>query len=209
MGLPPEGIIRQSRARLEGLRPCSLWSRDAEIESMAREDIRERTRQTDEMRSQSVDDEREPMDGHPNPWEVWEDIRRRIFLQRDEMRETDCMEVEDEDVCYKSPEPMDVHIRLSMEEETDCMAVEDVDVRHESRMRRSELRWLCLRCFAVKDDDLQDFDDQWRTLKCEWNARDHRGCTEPWKQRLYEDVSTGAYPMACIPGKHSFYCKKD
>ena len=63
-------------------------------------------------------------------------------------------------------EPMDVHTRLSMEEETDCMAVEDVDVRYESRMRRSELCWLCLRCFADEDDDLQDFDDQWRKIKC-------------------------------------------
>ena len=83
---------------------------------MAREDIRERTRQTDEMRSQSVDYEREPMD---------------------------------------------VHIRLSMEEETDCMAVEDVDVRYESPWRRSELCWLCLRCFADEDDYLES---KWRTF---------------------------------------------
>ena len=80
---------------------------------MAREDIRGRTRQTDEMRSQSVDYEREPMD---------------------------------------------VHIRLSMEEEPDCMAVEDIDVRYESPWRRGFRRldrcWLCLRCFADEDDYL-------------------------------------------------------
>ena len=119
---------------------------------MAREDIRERTRQTDEMRSQSVDYEREPMD---------------------------------------------VHIRLSMEEETDCMAVEDRDVRYESPWRRSELCWLCLRCFADEDDYLQDFDDQWRTIFCDENTPHHRGgsqhscscvlCSDCWLEKARDN----------------------
>ena len=127
---------------------------------MAREDIRGRTRQTDEMRSQSVDYEREPMD---------------------------------------------VHIRLSMEEETDCMAVEDRDVRYESPWRRSELCWLCLRCCADEDDYLlmrpwrfsQDFDDQWRKIKCDWNTPHHRGgsqhscscalCSDCWLEKARDN----------------------
>ena len=73
---------------------------------------------------------------------------RRFFLQRHEMRETD------------------------------CMAVEDVHVRYESRRRRSELCMLCLRCFADEDDNLEDVDDQWRSIKCIPFTRDHRRGSE-------------------------------
>ena len=136
--LPPEGIIRQNRAKLESLRPCSLWSRDAEIESMAREDVQWQKRQI--VRAEQI---------------AWQ--KRQIAR------------------------------------ETDCMAVEDVDVRYESPWRRSELCWLCLRCFADEDDDLQDFDDQWRKIKCDCNTPHHRGgsqhscscvlCSDCWLEK--------------------------